>query len=149
MSWLKSMTVHKVSTKVERQQAFHIREQVFVKEQQVAPEEEYDEYDEIATHFVAYDEQQKACGTARWRVTDHGIKLERFAVLDSYRKKGVGAALLKAILDDIDHSERTNAGPIYLHAQTTAVPFYQKYGFQKVGDEFEECQIMHFKMIYS
>jgi predicted GNAT family N-acyltransferase len=142
------MNVRKVSTEAERQQAFRIREEVFVKEQQVAPEEEYDEFDETATHFIAYDAQQQAIGTARWRVIDRGIKLERFAVLDSHRCQGVGAALLQAILKDIGHSA-PGSGSIYLHAQTTAVPFYEKYGFRKVGDEFEECQIKHFKMIYS
>ncbi|MGD1894595.1 MAG: GNAT family N-acetyltransferase, partial [Cyclobacteriaceae bacterium] len=101
------------------------------------------------THFVAYDEQKEACGTARWRVTDKGIKLERFAVLDSHRGQGVGAALLLAILEDVDSSAKVSSGPIYLHAQTTALPFYEKYGFSKVGYEFEECQIKHFMMIYS
>jgi len=143
------MNIRKVNTEAERQQAFVIREKVFVKEQQVAPEEEYDEYDETATHFVAYDEREQACGTARWRVTDKGIKLERFAVLDSHRNQGAGNALLLAILDDINQSAKNSSDSIYLHAQTTALPFYEKYGFRKVGDEFEECHIRHFKMIYS
>lgn len=141
------MKVRKVETDQERAQAFGIREVVFVQEQQVTPEEEYDEYDYTATHFIAYDANSQACGTARWRRTDQGIKLERFAVLDSHRGEGAGSALLKAALNDIDSSIEQESSLVYLHAQTSAVPFYEKHGFKKVGQEFEECNIKHFKMI--
>lgn len=140
------MKVRKISTDEELKQAFQIRNEVFVQEQQVAPEEEYDKYDSTAAHYLAYDDKNTACGTARWRKTGSGIKLERFAVLKSYRGQGVGASILQQMLVDIDQSEWTNQA-IYLHAQITAIPFYERFGFEKVGDEFEECTIKHYKMI--
>lgn len=141
------MKVCKVTTDQERSQAYGIRELVFVQEQQVDPEEEYDKYDLTANHFIAYDANSQACGTARWRKTDWGIKLERFAVLNSHRSQGVGSILLRAALKDIDEYLKQESSLVYLHAQTSAVPFYEKHGFKKVGQEFEECNIKHFKMI--
>ncbi|WKN44023.1 GNAT family N-acetyltransferase [Tunicatimonas pelagia] len=140
------MMVRKVSTDEELQQAFQIRNEVFVQEQQVAPEEEYDEYDATAAHYLAYDKAKVPCGTARWRKTEQGIKLERFAVLASHRGKGVGAVILRQALIDIDESAWSDQS-VYLHAQITAISFYERFGFEKVGDEFEECNIKHFKMI--
>lgn len=140
------MEVRKVTTDNELQQAFQIREKVFVQEQQVAPEEEYDEYEASATHYLAYSKDNTACGTARWRETRNGIKLERFAVLAPYRGQGAGATILHQMLVDIDKSEQANQ-LIYLHAQITAIPFYERFGFKKIGDEFEECNIKHFQMI--
>lgn len=140
------MQVHRVRTNEELQQAFRIRNEVFVQEQQVASEEEYDEYDASAAHYLAYGKDKVACGTARWRETQHGIKLERFAVLAPYRGQGAGAAILQRILVDINESEQADQ-LTYLHAQITALPFYERYGFKKIGDEFEECNIKHFKMI--
>lgn len=140
------MKVRKISTDEELQQAFQIRNEVFVQEQQVAPEEEYDKYDSTAAHYLAYDDKNTACGTARWRKTGSGIKLERFAVLAPYRGLGAGAAILRQMLIDIDKSEGIDQ-IVYLHAQITAIPFYERFEFEKVGDEFEECTIKHYKMI--
>jgi predicted GNAT family N-acyltransferase len=85
-------------------------------------------------------------GTARWRRTADGIKLERFAVLAEFRKKGVASALLETILDDVllEHPSK-----IYLHSQIQAVPLYEKYGFEKQGDIFTEAGIEHYKMSYT
>ncbi|TAF67374.1 MAG: GNAT family N-acetyltransferase [Cytophagales bacterium] len=139
--------VKKIALKQDQEKAFAIRQKVFVEEQQVPAEEEYDEYEQISTHFLATDEAENPCGTARWRITEKGIKLERFAVLAPYRGKGVGTALVKKVLEDI--AEQTKQAPtlLYLHAQIQAMPLYQKFGFQPIGDKFEECNIEHFKMI--
>lgn len=139
--------VRKVVGRAELEDALKIREEVFVKEQGVAAEDEYDQYDETSTHFVAYDEQGKPCGTARWRQTDSGIKLERFAVLPSYRSTGIGALLLKNILYDIEEDMNVTEQKIYMHAQTTAIGFYKKLGFETVGEEFLECGIKHYEMV--
>jgi len=106
---------------------------------------EYDEFERISTHLLAYD-QNIPVGTARWRKTENGIKLERFAVVPSYRGKGVGSALLKAALDNV---LKTNTSYIYLHAQNQVIPFYEKFGFVVEGEEFEEASILHHKMIFS
>ncbi|EIM74571.1 N-acetyltransferase GCN5 [Nitritalea halalkaliphila LW7] len=71
--------------------AFEIREKVFVIEQEVAPEEEYDAFEDSSRHFLALLEG-KAIGTARWRKTENGVKLERFAVLREARNAGAGSA---------------------------------------------------------
>ncbi|ADR21358.1 N-acetyltransferase [Marivirga tractuosa] len=140
------IVVKVVETQDELKQIFAIREEVFVKEQKVAPEEEYDEYEEISTHFIATDDIGNPCGTARWRFTENGMKLERFAVLQSHRGKGVGQALVKAVIDNIKENPKAYSKKMYMHAQIPAVSLYSRFGFEKVGDQFEECNIMHYQM---
>lgn len=125
--------------------AYSIRERVFVVEQQVPADAEYDQYEGTARHYLATYEGVP-CGAARWRVTDKGIKLERFAVLAEYRNKNVGAKVLEAVLQDVqsEHPEKK----IYLHAQLPAVNFYKRHGFTTEGDMFSECDIQHYKMMY-
>ncbi|MEN9511526.1 MAG: hypothetical protein RLZZ370_1345 [Bacteroidota bacterium] len=125
----------------ELNQAFSIRRKVFVEEQQVSEEEEYDEFEVSSRHYLVLVEG-KAAGTARWRETPNGYKLERFAVLPEYRKMGVGSILLKALLQDVPKN-RT----VYLHAQVPAMNLYQRQGFHAVGELFYECNIPHYKMV--
>ncbi len=122
---------------------FEIRRQVFVLEQNVDPNEEYDQFEEVSTHFIA-KYKGVAAATCRFRETENGIKLERFAVLKSYRGKGIGAALVEKCLEKIGETSKS----IYLHGQFQAVPFYEKYGFACIGPQFNEAGIEHFKMIY-
>ena len=140
-----NINVHKVSLDNDFFRFFvtHIRKKVFVIEQKVRPEEEFDEFENTSNHYLGYYGTIKA-GTARWRNTDEGIKLERFAVLQKYRDKGIGSAILKRVLDDI----KGEGKKIYLHAQLPAVKFYERAGFVKEGDMFSECNIDHYKMIY-
>ncbi|MBL7838093.1 MAG: GNAT family N-acetyltransferase [Bacteroidetes bacterium] len=133
--------VKKIRSLQERELAFDIRRRVFVVEQEVDPREEYDEDDEKCTHFIAFVDGE-AAGTARWRFKDKGvIKLERFAVEKIHRGKGVGAALIKAVLGDLPFSEK-----VMMHAQLHAVPFYEKQGFEIYGPEFDEAGIRHYAM---
>lgn len=139
------LQVRKVSTEEELKEVFSIRKEVFVLEQKVASEDEYDEFEDTSNHFLAKLDQIPV-GAARWRFTEKGIKLERFAVLKEVRGKGVGISLVQAVLRDID-SDPKNAGKTkYLHAQLSAVPLYNKFNFKKVGDIFEECNILYYKM---
>ncbi|WP_439879874.1 GNAT family N-acetyltransferase [Pontibacter sp. MBLB2868] len=125
--------------------AHSIREQVFVQEQKVPRDAEYDEHEQEANHYLAACDGV-ACGAARWRVTSDGVKLERFAVLQPYRNKNVGAQVLKAVLEDV---QREQAGKkIYLNAQLPAVNFYKRHGFEPEGDMFTECDIKHYKMVF-
>jgi predicted GNAT family N-acyltransferase len=137
--------VEKVLTEEQLDTIFKIREDVFVIEQEVDPSEEYDEYESTSTHFLAKVDNIPA-GTARWRFTDKGIKLERFAVLKPMRGMGVGQMLVKAVINDIAAQPQSKGKKLYMHAQLEAMPLYAKFGFQKVGDMFEECNIQHFKM---
>lgn len=137
---MSTIEVIKIDSDAQLQQAFDIRVKVFVDEQGVDKRLEY-EYEDESTHFLAVVDG-KPIGTARWRKTDGGYKLERFAVLQAYRSSGAGAALLKAVLADVPPTDEK----VYLNAQTQVVDFYAKYGFAPVGNEFEEAGIKHFKM---
>lgn len=138
------VVVHKITTEDDLKKAFHIREKVFVEEQNVDRREEYDDFEETSIHFLA-SENNTPLGTARWRVKGDKVKLERFAVLKEARGKGVGAALVKAVVDDVKQSGKQHQ--MYMHAQVHAVPFYEKLGFQKHGEMFLECEIEHFVMV--
>lgn len=141
------ITVKKIETEEELQQAFDIRKEVFVKEQNVPEDEEYDEFEKSSTHFLAESEEGFAYGTARWRETNEGIKVERFAVLQGARRKGVGMGLMEAVLEDIEQADDTRGKKIYLHAQLDAVPMYKRFGFEEEGDIFDECGIDHYRMV--
>ncbi len=134
---------HKVTQSNDLQNVFAIRRKVFVDEQHCPPELEW-EFEEESNHFLAFVDDRPA-GAARWRKTDKGYKLERFAVLQGFRGMGVGQALVKAVLADLP----ADAGYVYLHAQLPAIPLYQKCGFTKTGPEFEEAGIRHYKMVLS
>ncbi len=134
--------VFKAESQADLERIFKIREEVFVIEQKVSREDEYDEFERSSVHFIAYVDK-KPSGTARWRFTPSGIKLERFAVLKNARCKGIGSELVKSVLQDVYSHPDFNDQKIYLHAQLTAIPLYSKHGFKIIGDEFEECGIKH------
>lgn len=128
-----------------KEKLFSIRTEVFVVEQAVDASEEFDEFEDTSVHFVALDHGGAPIGSARWRVTDKGCKLERFAVKKSWRRKGVASTLVQAVLDDIVATKGTG-NYLYMHAQLDAMPLYQKFGFQKKGEMFTECNIQHYTM---
>ena len=134
------MQVSKVSDPANLEKVFAIRREVFVGEQNCPPELEW-EFEDESIHFLATVDDVPA-GASRWRKTDKGYKLERFAVLKNFRGMGLGQELVKAVLADLP----ADASYVYLHAQVQAVPLYEKFGFEKVGPEFEEAGIRHYKM---
>ncbi|MAW21794.1 MAG: GNAT family N-acetyltransferase [Flavobacteriales bacterium] len=121
--------------------AHNIRYDVFVIGQH-CPEEIEWEFEEESTHFLIYKNKEPVA-TARHRKTEKGYKLERFAVRKSNRGKGYGHIVLKAILKDLKDVTEI----IYMHAQIQVLPFYEKLGFIKKGDVFEEAGIMHYRMV--
>tara|TARA_B110000003_G_scaffold133975_1_gene135957 strand:- start:8663 stop:9094 length:432 start_codon:yes stop_codon:yes gene_type:complete len=123
--------------------AQQIRCKVFVKEQGVDPVLEMDVFDKTASHYLLFS-NDVAVGTARWRFTEFGIKLERFAILKEFRGLGYGAQLVSAVLKNISSQEKS----IYLNSQVNALNFYQKLGFVSQGSQFEEAGIYHYKMIF-
>ena len=141
------LTVHQITDLRDLDAAFTIREKVFVAEQNVPAEAEYDAHDRAATtrHYLAWLNGQPA-GAARWRPTENGVKLERFAVLPAFRNQGVGEALVHQVLADVQ-AQAPDAAQVYLHAQLRAIPLYERTGFYKVGELFEECDIQHYKMV--
>ena len=118
-----------------------IRRKVFVEEQNIPENIEMDD-ELVQSIYVCAILDKQYVGTARYRETSSGIKLERFAVLKEYRGLGVGKALVKFILDNLDQDQ-----DIYLHAQEAVVDFYLLLGFKKVNDRFYEAEIPHWKMI--
>lgn len=137
--------VRKIQNQEDLEKAFAIRREVFVKEQNVPAQEEYDNYENESKHFLALCNGEP-CGTARWRFTEKGIKLERFAVLAPYRKQKVGKAIVEKVLQDIKNNNNYAKKMIYLHAQVQVVGFYEKFGFEKFGEKFQECEIWHYAM---
>ena len=138
---MEPLQVIKVTNKEQLEQVFLIRKIVFVDEQNCPPELEW-ENEDVSIHFLATLDHQP-CGACRWRKTDYGYKLERFAVLKEFRGKRVGQALVAAALADLPK----DAEYIYLNAQLDAMGLYAKFGFQAEGDQFEEAGIQHFKMV--
>lgn len=137
--------VVKATTEELKKKAFQIREEVFVVEQEVAAHEEFDEFEDESHHFVALDENDEPVGSARWRYTGKGIKLERFTAKQTMRGKGLGTAIVQAVMDDLA-KEAAPGTYLYMHAQLPAVPLYLKFGFETKGDQFDECGIMHYLM---
>ena len=117
-----------------------VREKVFIEEQKVPRELEWDEWDERCDHAVACDPQGRAIGTARLAP---GGKLGRMAVLRDWRGLGVGAALLDALLG---RARQQALSRVTLHAQTHAAGFYRRFGFIERGEGFLEAGIPHLEM---
>lgn len=133
------MNVVRVTTEEELKEAFAIRKIVFVEEQRVDVEEEIDQFEESSVHFVLYDDDD-AVGAGRFRMVDGKGKVERICVLPSYRRKGSG----KMIMDAIENFAKTQPVEVLkLNAQTHAIPFYEKLGYQVVSDEFMDAGIPH------
>lgn len=117
-----------------------VRETVFVHEQGVPADEEVDSLDDGAWHVLARDLHDKPIGAGR--LTSEP-RIGRMAVLPSWRGQGVGRTILQALLDQA----RSRAYPkVSLHAQLTARDFYVAAGFEPVGEQFDECGIMHQRM---
>jgi len=144
-SRIKTMKVIHITQDQEWEAARQIRKEVFVIEQKVPETDEYDEFEETSRHFLALDGDAPV-GTARWRFTEKGAKLERFAVSKEARGKGVGTALVRAVIDDIKKHSDDPELELYLHSQVSAVGLYAKFGFKPKGDQFDECGIMHYRM---
>ena len=118
-----------------------IRRTVFIEEQNV-PESLEIENEDASFHVLAMYENLPV-GTGRWRKTSKGYKLERFAVLQEFRSKGIGRDIVKFVLDQIPSEDM-----IYLHAQESVIKFYKDLGFTIIGSTFIEADIVHAKMIY-
>lgn len=114
-----------------------VRHTVFVSEQNVPAELEIDELDPLSDHALALDQHGHAIGTARLTPDQ---RIGRMAVLAAWRGKGVGQALLNALLDA---ARKRGWGEVSLHAQLHARDFYACNGFLPEGVEFEEAGIGH------
>lgn len=119
----------------------HIRSTVFIEEQRVPRELEFDERDRLCRHVLAFD-GDTAVGTGRLDI-DYDGKVGRVAVAASHRNNGVGRAIMQRL-----HQIALDAGQrqVWCHAQLTAAPFYESLGYRRVGATFGEAGIDHVRM---
>ena len=120
-----------------------LREFVFIKEQNVPPELEWDNKDENAVHVLARDEKGRGIGTARMTTDGH---IGRMAVLRAWRRRGVGSEMLTAL---ITIARARQLLRVKLDAQTQAVDFYLRHDFVPQGEIFMDANIPHQHMTRS
>jgi len=120
-----------------------VRRDVFVDEQDVPADVEFDEHEAAATHYLGRD-GERAVAAARSREYDAAtVKVERLAVRADARERGWGSRLMDAVEADARDAGYETA---LLHAQTHATGFYESRGYERVSDEFEEAGIPHVAM---
>jgi predicted GNAT family N-acyltransferase len=117
-----------------------LRFSIFVGEQNVPPGIELDDKDAQCRHALAYAPDNKVVGTGRLLPDGH---IGRLAVVKEWRRQGVGAALVKALLQE---ARRRGHGEVVLAAQLQAAEFYRGFGFAAEGKVFEEAGILHQNM---
>jgi predicted GNAT family N-acyltransferase len=113
-----------------------IRKSVFIDEQHVPRDLEWDGQDNDCTHFLA---SINAIPVATARLTAKG-QIGRMAVLREYRGHGIGSSLLTSV---IEQAKQLGHRQVFLHAQVSVIGFYQKHGFRAEGDIFIDAGIEH------
>jgi predicted GNAT family N-acyltransferase len=117
-----------------------VRHEVFITEQKIPIEMEWDEMDHHCLHAVVYDEAGRAIGTGRLLPDGH---IGRMAVRQVMRGMGIGGAILSALMQQ---AENRGDKAVILHAQIHAEPFYARHGFLREGEAFIEAGIPHIRM---
>lgn len=140
-----NVKIKKVENEEEFKKALKVRFRVFVDEQEVPRDLERDEKDEEAVHIIAQNES-KTVGCGRIVFSEDKGKIGRVAVDKSWRKQGIGSCICRELMII---AEERGYDKLILHAQVDSVEFYEKLGFEIVGDIFEEAGIDHKKMIYT
>jgi predicted GNAT family N-acyltransferase len=135
-----SFTVRSATWNEDQAALQSVRLPVFVVEQKVDAREEFDAVDLACQHILAEDAEGHAVGTGR--LDAHG-KIGRMAVLPNWRKHGVGRAILTKA---IELARDQGLARVYLHAQVSAIGFYEVAGFIAYGERFVEAGIEHFSM---
>jgi predicted GNAT family N-acyltransferase len=125
---------------VQHKDAQAIRHEVFVIEQGVPVELEWDDMDAVCLHAVVYDGAANAVGTGRLLPDGH---VGRMAVKKSARGAGIGGAILEALMQE---AKKRGDCSVLLNAQTHAEPFYERFRFVREGEEFMEAGIPHVRM---
>ena len=125
-----------------RDDAQRLRVEVFVIEQGVPIELEWDEGDTVSIHAVAYDDDNEPVATGRLLPDGH---IGRMAVSKSLRGQGIGSLVLGTLLEEARRQGHTR---LVLHAQVTARAFYVRHGFIVEGDDFMEAGMAHVRMVH-
>ncbi|HZN23515.1 MAG TPA: GNAT family N-acetyltransferase [Burkholderiales bacterium] len=132
-----AFVVRPVNWNARREDLRALRRTVFIEEQNVPEELEWDEVDERAYHVLAMSGDGDPIGTGRLSLD---CQIGRMAVARDWRGRGVGAAILRTLLA---FAVKEGCRVVRLHAQTHALGFYERYGFEAVSDEFQEAGIPH------
>lgn len=117
-----------------------VREAVFMREQGVPAELEWDGLDESSHHVLALSNSGQAIGCGRILLTAH---IGRIAVLPEWRGKKVGTAILEGLLA---YAGSKHYPEVDIDAQVQALPFYERFGFAAEGEVFMDANIPHRKM---
>ena len=156
-----TVEVRRAETDAERADALEVRRAVFIDEQGVPEDLEVDGRDDESIHFVAYTDGEPSEGDSERHDTDDSRpigagrlrevgervgKVERIAVLQSYRGEGVGRKIMRTL--EATAAER-GLSKLVMHAQTPVEGFYRDLGYETTSDEFEEAGIPHVEMAKS
>jgi len=136
----KQVKIKVADWKTDNDDLINIRRRVFIEEQKVPEELEWDEFDDTSIHFLATLDE-KAVAVARLKPDG---QIGRMAVLAEHRDQGLGSLLLQFVLQQ---AAKQKLNEVYLHAQTTAIRFYEKQGFATCGEIFYEADIPHREML--
>jgi predicted GNAT family N-acyltransferase len=131
-----SEQIQRTTWQQDREHLSNIRHQVFVDEQKVPIELEIDHDDPLASHVLCRVDDQPV-GTGRILLDGH---IGRLAVLKEHRKKGYGNKILYHLELIAQVNELTE---VFLNAQITAIPFYEKRGYTIISDVFDDAGIPH------
>lgn len=137
------MNLKLVTNDEELEDAYNVRKVVFVDEQNVPVEEEIDHLESESKHFVLYDNEEPI-GAGRFRTVDEYGKVERICVLKEKRNSGAGNIIMKGIEQ---FAKSDGVKKLKLNAQTQAIPFYEKLGYEVVSEEFLDAGIPHKTMV--
>ena len=138
---MNDIRIRKTDWAADRAPLSAIRRTVFIEEQHVPEDMEWDEHDDSSVHFLAVDSTGNAVGCVRLLATG---QISRLSVLEQHRTEGVGRALLN---DAMGEATAKGLKEIFLHAQTHATSFYESAGFLVDGGIFVEAGIPHRLMV--
>ncbi len=135
-------TIKWLSSSDDLSEVLKIRKEVFVNEQGVPPEIEFDGTDKYAISVLIY-ENELPVATGRIILIDENYTLGRICVLKDFRDKKYG----KLVVEELARRAKyIGASTVHVHAQTHVVDFYKKLGYETYGDEYKEAGILHINM---
>lgn len=141
-----ALSIIQTNWQTHRESLRHIRDLVFIQEQQVPIADEWDDKDETAIHFLVSNTQGDEIGCARLLIEANLLRIGRVAVLSEYREQRIGRELMQFVVAWC--AQHYPHFKIYLHAQTTRIAFYEHLGFVAHGDVFMDAGIPHREMWY-
>ena len=133
-----------VNSKKELQGAYKVRKQVFVIEQGISEDLVFESTGDSTGIDIVVKDKETVVGTLRVVFSvDNTAKIERMAVLQNYRQKGIGGNIIKFLHKELRYRRIKH---VFLHAQHQVVPFYKSCGFEEIDIPFKEAGLKHIKM---